>query len=63
MLACKETAGIHFFALGLAAIIGWRFQAVKKLPPLRIWAVLVHYFFVHDYFAVHVGRTQLVGAG
>ncbi len=42
MLACKETAGIHFFALGLAAIIGWRFQAVKKLPPLRIWlAILV----------------------
>ena len=27
MLACKETAVLHFLALGLAAAIGWRFHA------------------------------------
>jgi predicted membrane-bound mannosyltransferase len=37
MLACKETAVIHFFALGAAAVIGRRFQAVAKIPPARIW--------------------------
>ena len=37
MLACKETAVIHFFALGLAVAIGWRFQAARIMPPARIW--------------------------
>jgi uncharacterized protein (TIGR03663 family) len=37
MLACKETAVIHFFALGLAAAVSWRFHAGEKVPPVRIW--------------------------
>jgi uncharacterized protein (TIGR03663 family) len=37
MLACKETAVIHFFALGLAAAIGWCFQSLGKIPSHRIW--------------------------
>ena len=46
MLACKETAAIHFFALGLAAIIGWRFQSVGKIPPRRIWLAATFIFLV-----------------
>jgi uncharacterized protein (TIGR03663 family) len=37
MLACKETAVIHFFALGMAAAIGWRFHAAGKMPSARTW--------------------------
>ena len=37
MLACKETAALHFFALGLAATIGWRRHATGKIPPIKIW--------------------------
>ena len=37
MVACKETVVIHFFALGLAAIISWRFGAKKHFPTPRIW--------------------------
>jgi uncharacterized protein (TIGR03663 family) len=37
MLACKETAVLHFLALGLAAAIGWRFRTVGKMPPARAW--------------------------
>jgi uncharacterized protein (TIGR03663 family) len=46
MLACKETAVIHFFALGLAVVIGWRFHAAEKIPPLRIWLVASFAFLV-----------------
>jgi uncharacterized protein (TIGR03663 family) len=35
MLACKETAVLHFLALGLAAAIGWRFRATGKKPSAR----------------------------
>ena len=37
MLACKETAAIHFVALGVAVLIGWRFQTAGKIPPARVW--------------------------
>ncbi len=37
MLACKETAGLHFVALGLAVALGWRLRALGKIPPVRIW--------------------------
>jgi uncharacterized protein (TIGR03663 family) len=37
MLACKETAALHFVALGLAAAIGWRLRAMGKIPPVKIW--------------------------
>src|ERR1035441_4013261 len=33
MLACKETAVIHFFALGVAAAAGWLFNAVGPGIP------------------------------
>ncbi len=46
MLACKETAVIHFFALGLAAIIGWRFQTTRKIPSAKIWLAALVAFIV-----------------
>jgi len=46
MLACKETAVIHFFALSLAAAIGWRFQAAGKIPPARVWLAAAAVFLV-----------------
>jgi len=32
MLACKETAVIHFFALGVAGLCAWRLPPREKLP-------------------------------
>jgi len=46
MLACKETAVIHFFALGLAAVIGWRFQSAEKIPPAKTWLAAALAFLV-----------------
>src|SRR5450432_2772456 len=46
MLACKETAAVHFFALMLAGIIGWRFQAMRKIPPVKIWLAAAVTFLV-----------------
>jgi uncharacterized protein (TIGR03663 family) len=46
MLASKETAVIHFFALAAAAFIGWRFQAARKFPPARIWLAVLITFLV-----------------
>ncbi len=37
MLACKETVVIHFFALGLAVAISWRFGSKKRFPSRRTW--------------------------
>ena len=37
MIATKETAVLHFFALGLALIIGWRLRTPAKFPPAKIW--------------------------
>jgi len=46
MLACKETAGLHFFALGLAAGIGWRWRAPGTFPPVKIWLAGVAAFLI-----------------
>jgi uncharacterized protein (TIGR03663 family) len=46
MLACKETAVLHFLALGLAAAIGWRFHAAGKMPPARTWLTAALAFLV-----------------
>src|SRR5476651_1133407 len=46
MFACKETAVIHAFALGLASAIGWRFQPMRKIPPARIWLAAALTFLV-----------------
>jgi len=46
MLACKETAGLHFFALGLAAAVAWRRPAPRKIPPVQIWLAGAITFFI-----------------
>jgi uncharacterized protein (TIGR03663 family) len=46
MLACKETAVLHFFALGLAVALGWRFQTEWKIPTPKIWLVAALVFLV-----------------
>ncbi|HEX7619293.1 MAG TPA: flippase activity-associated protein Agl23 [Verrucomicrobiae bacterium] len=46
MLACKETAVLHFLALGLAAAIGWRFRAAGKMPSHRTWLTAALTFLV-----------------
>lgn len=37
MLACKETAGLHFIAMGLAIAIVWRQRKPCSIPPVKIW--------------------------
>jgi len=46
MLACKETAVIHFFALGVAGICGWFLKSREKFPPLKIVATAFGIFIV-----------------
>ena len=46
MLACKETAVIHFFALGLAAVIGWRLRTPSTKPPAKLWVAGASAFFI-----------------
>ena len=46
MLACKETAAIHFFALSLILILGWRLNPQKKLPPAAVWLTAAGSFLV-----------------
>ena len=46
MLACKETAVLHFLALGLAATAGWRFRAAEKMPSARTWLTAALTFLV-----------------
>ena len=46
MLASKETAALHFFALGLAAVIGWQLHATGKIPPVKIWLATLITFLV-----------------
>jgi uncharacterized protein (TIGR03663 family) len=45
MLACKETAALHFLAFGLAAAIGWRLRAPGKIPPMKVWLAGATAFF------------------
>ena len=37
MLACKETAALHFVAIGLAIAISWRLRRAGKVPTFKIW--------------------------
>jgi len=46
MLACKETAALHFFALATAAAIGWRLRSPEKIPPLKIFITAVTSFLI-----------------
>ena len=46
MLACKETAVLHFLALGLATAIGWRFDATVRMPSPRTWLTAALTFLV-----------------
>ncbi len=50
MLACKETAVLHFFALGLAGLVCWIFSSQKKsaaefLPPKILLAAFAVFLF------------------
>ena len=46
MLACKETAVIHFFALACAALAGWFSTLRKYFPPAKMVAISFGVFFV-----------------
>jgi hypothetical protein len=46
MLATKETAVIHLFAIGAAGLIGWRFLPQSKFPPLKPLAISAVVFVV-----------------
>jgi len=39
MLACKETAVIHFFALGVAGLCAWLLPPREKFPALKVVAI------------------------
>jgi uncharacterized protein (TIGR03663 family) len=44
MLACKETAVIHFFAIGVAIVGGCFWRPREKLPSLKITATAIGVF-------------------
>lgn len=46
MLACKETAAIHFFALGVAGVICWQIDAKKYFPSPKILATAFLVFLI-----------------
>jgi uncharacterized protein (TIGR03663 family) len=46
LLACKETAALHFFALGVAAVCGWFLPPRAKLPSGKILAPAAAVFVV-----------------
>jgi uncharacterized protein (TIGR03663 family) len=46
MLACKETAVIHFFALAVALMCGWFLQPREKFPAPKILAASATAFIV-----------------
>jgi uncharacterized protein (TIGR03663 family) len=46
MLACKETSVLHFVALGITVVIGWRLRAPGKIPSLQIFIIAVITFFI-----------------
>ena len=47
MLACKETAVIHFFALGVAGLCAWLLPPREKFPTPKVVAVaLIAFLFV-----------------
>jgi uncharacterized protein (TIGR03663 family) len=46
LLACKETAVIHFFALACAAVCGWLLKPRGKIPPPKIFVVAFVTFIV-----------------
>ena len=50
MIACKETATLHFFALGLAAAIGWRLRGTGKIPALKVLVTAAISFLAAGFF-------------
>ena len=62
MLACKETAILHFFALGFAAVICRSLDAKPCFPPPRIW-LTAWFAFLAPAFCCLPRRTELIGPG
>ncbi len=61
MLACKETAIIHFVALGVALLCGWWLQPREKLPAPKILATtLVAFLFTVMILFTWFGRNWSV---
>ena len=46
MLACKETAVIHFFAAGCAGFVGWLANSRKPFPTFKITATVTVVFLI-----------------
>jgi uncharacterized protein (TIGR03663 family) len=46
LAGCKETAAIHFFALGVAAAAGWRLKPRAQWPTLKVAAAALGVFVV-----------------
>ncbi len=46
LIGCKETASIHFFALGVAVAAGWWLKPREKWPTLKVVAVALGVFVV-----------------
>ena len=58
MFACKETAVIHFFALGVALLFGWRLQPREKFPAPKIMTTaLVAFLFTVTILFTWFGRN------
>jgi uncharacterized protein (TIGR03663 family) len=63
MLACKETAVIHFFALAVAVVCGWWLQPRDKLPALKVVATaLLVFIFTTTLLFTWFGRNWSVFA-
>lgn len=63
MLACKETAVIHFFALGVALLFGWWLKPRAKFPAPKILAMaLVAFLFTVMILFTWFGRNWSVFA-
>jgi uncharacterized protein (TIGR03663 family) len=57
MLACKETAVIHFLAMGVAALVCWVAGPREKLPATKIVAGLVSFLLALVLFFTWFGQN------
>ena len=63
MLACKETAVMHFFALGVAFVCGWFLLPREKFPAPKVVAMaLVVFIFAATLLFTWFGRNWSVFA-
>jgi len=63
LLACKETAALHFFALAVALLGGWFLTPREKFPPVKLVAITLGVFvFVAVLLFTWFGRNWSVFA-